>query len=382
MSMKFNYVHNVESDEPIMLINKHIGYDVEDGMGIDGSLFQQELLALDQMGKKRIQIWINSVGGIVMDGYNICNAILKSQTRVDTYCLGMAASIAGVIFQTGRKRVIADYGILMYHNPYTSTDNTSPLLDEMKNSLNTIISQRSGMDVDAVHRMMDRTSFIGSQEAKEMGLCDEIEQTVTVNTKNFPKLISGSKAYWSEANKVLNKSFEKNIIIMTTVYNKLGLTQDAKEDSVLKAIEAIENKLTAAEVVNKASKDEMDKMKNDMDEAEDKFTKMKDAYDKVCNEMDEMNKEKCEAEDAMKEEKAKNMVDEFVKGGAIKNDAAIVAEWVADAKLDFDKIKNRLSSIPVNKAAAKFEFKTGGGTEKKEYTNVALEMAQISNKIK
>jgi ATP-dependent protease ClpP protease subunit len=376
--MKFQYAHNIDSDEPIMLINKHIGFDSEDGMGIDGSLFQQELLALDQMNKKRIQIWINSVGGVVMDGYNICNAILKSNTRVDTYCLGMAASIAGVIFQTGRKRVIADYGILMYHNPYTSTNDTSPLLDQMKDSLNTIISKKSGMDSDAVHRMMDRTSFIGSSEAKAMGLCDEIEETVSLNTKNFPKAVNDSKAYWNEANKVLNKSFI-NTNNMVKVNNKLGLSDDASQESVLKAIETMENKYSALEVVNKASKDEMDKMKNDMDDAENKFKEMKDAYDKVCNEMEELNKEKVVAENAVKEEKAKNMVEGFVKDGVIKNDAGVIAEWVADATVDFDKIQNRLSSIPVNKVAAKFVMKEGD--EKPQYPTVALKMAQISNKM-
>jgi hypothetical protein len=68
---------------------------------------------------------------------------------------------------------------------------------------------------------MDRTSFIGSSEAKAMGLCDEIEETVSLNTKNFPKAVNDSKAYWNEANKVLNKSFNKNT--MTKVNNKLGL---------------------------------------------------------------------------------------------------------------------------------------------------------------
>ena len=145
--MKFIYTVDVASDEPIMLINTHIGDDPVDGMGIDGSIFQAELLALDQMGKKSIQVWINSVGGVVMDGYNICNAILKSQTRVDTYCVGMAASIAAVIFQTGRKRYMADYGILMYHEPYTenSTIQDNPLLSNMNDSLATIVSNRSGM---------------------------------------------------------------------------------------------------------------------------------------------------------------------------------------------------------------------------------------------
>ena len=65
------YCVDLSADEPIMLINKHIGFDEKDGPGIDGSLFQEELLRIDAMGKKRIQIWINSPGGKVMDGYNI-----------------------------------------------------------------------------------------------------------------------------------------------------------------------------------------------------------------------------------------------------------------------------------------------------------------------
>jgi ATP-dependent protease ClpP protease subunit len=101
----FMYTVNVDSDEPIMLINKHIGYDEADGYGIMGDLFQAELLALDQMEKKRIQVWINSPGGSVMDGYNMYTAMLKTKTKVDTYCVGICASMAAVLFQAGRKRV-------------------------------------------------------------------------------------------------------------------------------------------------------------------------------------------------------------------------------------------------------------------------------------
>ncbi len=50
------YCIDHHSDEPIMLINTHIGSDETDGQGIDGSLFQQELLQLDSLGKKRIEI--------------------------------------------------------------------------------------------------------------------------------------------------------------------------------------------------------------------------------------------------------------------------------------------------------------------------------------
>jgi ATP-dependent Clp protease protease subunit len=377
--MTFKYVQNLESDEPVMLINKHIGFDEEDGQGIDGSLFQQELLALDQMGKKRIQIWINSVGGLVMDGYNICNAILKSSTRVDTYCLGMAASIAGVIFQTGRKRYMADYGILMYHNPYTSSTQSSPLLDSMKESLNTIIAQKSGMATDAVHRMMDRTSFIGAAEAKDMGLCDEVEATVKLNTKNYPRsLADDSTTYRIAANKILNKLINANKMIKVT--NKLGLNDDANEASILDAIATIENKLTASEVLNKKTQCEMDKMKNDMDESENKFKELKDKYDEACNELEVANKAKEVVELAIKTDKATNMVNSYVQAGAIKNEAAVIADWVSDAVIDFAKVENRLKAIPVNKTAAKFVINTAV-KEAVKYQSVAADMVKISNRI-
>ena len=70
--MKLLYTQDSTADEPIMLINKHIGYSEKDGQGVDGSLFQEELLYLDSLGKKAIQVWINSPGGSVVDGYNIC----------------------------------------------------------------------------------------------------------------------------------------------------------------------------------------------------------------------------------------------------------------------------------------------------------------------
>lgn len=238
--MMYNYIQNIESDEPIMLINRHIGYDEQEGMGIDGAIFQQELMLLDTMGKKRIQVWINSVGGMVMDGYNICNAILKSNTPVDTYCMGMAASIAGVIFQTGRKRIMADYGILMYHNPYAGDKTNSPMLESMKDSLNTIICNRCAMDAKAVQEMMDNTSFIEPEVAKALKLCDEIEVTQKLNTKYMPKTASDSSAFHLAANKVLNKILTNQTNKMQKVLNKLSLADDANEESILQAIESIE----------------------------------------------------------------------------------------------------------------------------------------------
>ena len=375
--MNFNYAHNVDTDTPIMLINKHIGFDENEGQGIDGAQFQQELIALDGLEKKSIQIWINSVGGLVMDGYNIINAIQKTKTPVDTICVGMAASIAAVIFQAGRKRVMADYGILMYHNPYSEgTDKKNPLLEKMKDSLTTIICERSGMSRDDVDKMLDRETYIDANEALQMKLCDSIESSVKLNTKYYPKNVSNKNKFWNEANKVINKYF--NINNMQKVANKLGLNDDASESSILAAIATLENKAKAAEeekeVSNKKNKEELDKMKKEMDEMEDKYNKMKEEYDKAKQKLDE-------AEEEAKEEKAKACIKDYIATGRIKNEEKVVNQWIAKLKEDFDGTKSLLDSIPVNKKSVTIPVANSNLDLNKQRNVIATAMAEISAKL-
>lgn len=361
-----------------MLLNKHFGYDEEDGMGIDGSLFQQELLALDQMGKKRIQVWINSPGGAVLDGYNICNAILKSNTRVDTYCIGMAASMAGVAFQCGRKRIMSDYGFLMYHNPYAGDTTESPMLNSMKSSLNKIIEQRSGMSTDAVQRMMDRTSFIECMEASNLKLCDEVESTVSMNTKNFPK---EARAFTREANKVLNKLFNKSDMPLLKVTAKLKLNDDANEDSIVKGIDDVVNTAVASAtaVVNKKSVEDLAKMKADLDDSAAKLAASKAEYDKAKTELDTANNKIKDAVDKALEVEAKALVETAVNEGKIKNETKVITEMVAKAKADMPGTKAIIDAIPVNKTSAK--FKVINKEEKEVVYNAAVELAKISAKM-
>lgn len=366
-----------------MLINKHIGYDETDGMGVDGSLFQEELMALDTMGKKRIQVWINSVGGIVMDGYNICNAILKTNTPVDTYCMGMAASIAGVIFQCGRKRYMADYGILMYHNPYAGDTTSSPLLDSMKDSLNTIIRNKSNMTQDTVQRMMDRTSFIQADEALQLNLCDAVEYTVKLNTKYMPRVSNKEEGtrYWEAANRVLNKIFNHQTPIkMVKVANKLNLNAEASEDAILQSIEAIENRAVTAENAKTEAENALNAAKEQLTAKEAELTEAKAKYDEAKAKLDEQEAENARIADEALTEKAKNLVEDAVKAGKIKNEAAVIENFKAQAKANFEGTKALLDGIATNKSAVKFVINSKEKEAEEKYPSVATDMARISNK--
>ena len=169
MDVSFYYTQDPDSNEPIMLINNYIGYDNNLGPGIMGDQFMRELMALDELGKKRIQIWINSPGGSVSDGYSIYGTMMKTKTPIDTYCLGMAASIAGVIFQGGRKRTMLDFSWLMYHNAYNESGKIDNGLATICESIAIMIANKSGKNVDEIKKIMNRQTYILAEEALSSG---------------------------------------------------------------------------------------------------------------------------------------------------------------------------------------------------------------------
>lgn len=378
-------------DEPIMLINKHIGYDTEDGMGIDGAIFQQELLQLDLLGKKRIQVWINSPGGLVSDGYSIYSAILKTKTPVDTFALGTVASIAAVIFQAGRRRIMADYAWLMYHNPFGG-DNKE-LLSTMKDSLIKMIESRSGMTAEAVEAMMKRTSFITASEALELKLCDKVEASMDDNTK-YLKKISNNTEFYKECNLVLNSIINpKNVNTMfPKVTMRLKLNDAATEDNIVAAIDAIENRAKEAERMAldasteaqnkaKADADELDKLKAKLKKAEDAAAAAKADYENCKNALDAMEQDKKAAEEKAEEDKIKNMVEGFAKVGRIKNEATVILEWTNTSKvLGAEKVKNMIEALPINKVANNLEPELNKLGEKELPTN-AMSLA-VKNRMK
>lgn len=363
------YCIDPTADEPIMLINKHIGFDEDEGMGIDGSLFQQELLMLDGMGKKRIQVWINSAGGIVMDGYNIYNAIMKSKTKVDTYVTGIAASIAAVIFQAGRNRIMCDYSKLMYHNPYGGT---SKELGVLKDSIAIMVSERTKKDKAAILGIMDRTTWISASEALADNFCDTIEYSSEQNKKRI--VATEPKAMWKECAEILNSLLpnKNEKPMLTKVTNRLGLVDGSNEDTILAAIEKIQNKADVAEAKANDLQEKLTEKESEKKEVETKLTE-------ATNKLQEVENAKKEAEKQAAEVKAKNMVEGYAKAGRIKNDAETIGKWTNLAVVDFDGTEALIKDLPVHKAANKIDVSEVSNSA--NLTNViAQKMAELRSK--
>ncbi len=343
-------------DEPIMLINSHIGFDEDDGMGIDGNLFQKELLYLDTLGKKRIQVWINSIGGLVLDGYSIGSTILKTKTPVDTYNVGIAASIAGAIFMCGRNRVMMDFAQFMMHPVSGANDKKSD--KSFMDSISMLLSAKSNMTQEEVSGLMTETTWLNAEQCLEKGICTEIEKTANVNKKRLST--ANIDNFLREANLITNKFLKtKTKKSMLKVTNKLGLNEDANEESILKAIQEIENKAMTAKEKLQA---EMDALKEKMDADNKAFDELKAKFE------------------ATKEDNCKNMVTEFAKVGKIANDEAVINKWTALASNDFEGTKELLESLPVNKIANRIETSTAQVREPQVGDYMAEVLKGISNK--
>lgn len=344
------YCITPDTDEPIMLLDMQIGHDENDNSPyIDGGAFARELLQLDTMGKSRIQVWINSPGGNVSDGMAIYNAILKSKTKVDTYCVGIAASIAAVIFQAGRNRVMSDYAQLMYHNPSGSTNK---VLSTIKESLLVMICSRSGKEQTEVSKMMDRESWVGASEALDSGLCDKIESS---SDHNKPRKITEAQMLWEDSNRILNSIFKTNIN-MKVIAQSLGLAENATELEITNAINALKKPVKKA----KADGDEPDgdevengkplaNILNVVDELKAALKSSTDLINELKNKADN-------SELVAKTEKAEALVNKNIDriGGKTATEE-IVNQWKKDAIADFDATAKKLEALPVNKTSIKIE---------------------------
>lgn len=360
--MQIKYTIDISAEKPIMMLDKHIGFDLEKGEGIDGAEFAKELLFLDSLGKKNIEIRINSVGGSVIDGMSIYNAILKSNAKVDTYNVGIAASIAGVIFQAGRKRIMADYALFMMHNPSGGDKKT---LEKIKKSLITMLIRKTGKSEAEISKLMDKTTWCDAVECLKMGLADKIEESADLKSKIVS---SDVKAAWLEATEIINSYKLKSNNKMENIINKLGLSADATEETILLAIEEIENK----------SKSEADKLKEELKKAEDRCHELKKKLEDIEK---KQNEEAEEAENKKKMEaknKAEELVNEAVKAGKFANEFA--AHWTNLAIENYDAASEMIKGLSVSKKGIDLGANVVDDS-KDLLTNVAARtMANLQNK--
>ena len=185
----FNMKSN-DDDTADLMIYDEIGY-----WGTTAADFKNALDSVKE--KKTLNVSINSPGGDVFDGFAIYNQLKGFDGRINVTIDGLAASIASVVAMAGDNVAMPKNSVMMIHNPWVfaageSDDlrNMADLLDLIKDNAITVYKGRvNDLDRDAIATMMDATTWMNADKAKEDGFADEvIENTEIKNSVDLAKL--------------------------------------------------------------------------------------------------------------------------------------------------------------------------------------------------
>lgn len=132
---------------------------------------------------KDIFMYINSPGGSVSAGLAIYDTMQYIKCDVSTICIGMAASMAAVILSSGAKgkRICLPHSEVMIHQPLGGTQGQATDIEihakhiqKTRDTLNKILSENTGKDIDTITKDTDRDNFLDAKQALKYGLVDKI----------------------------------------------------------------------------------------------------------------------------------------------------------------------------------------------------------------
>ena len=158
-----------------------LGEEVND---VSASLIVAQMLFLEaEDPDKDINLYINSPGGVITSGMAIYDTMQYIKCDVSTICIGMAASMAAFLLAAGAKgkRFALPNSEIMIHQPLggmqgqaTDIKIHADRIIKTKETLNTILSERTGQSLETIMKDTERDNFMSAVQAKEYGLIDEV----------------------------------------------------------------------------------------------------------------------------------------------------------------------------------------------------------------
>jgi ATP-dependent Clp protease protease subunit len=158
-----------------------IGTPIDDFVA--NSVIAQMLFLQMQDPKKDIHVYINSPGGSVTAGLAIYDTMQFVTCDVNTYCIGIAASMGAILLTAGTKgkRFCLPNSHVMIHQvsggasgTASDVERTISFMFNLKKRLNEIMAKHTGKPVEQVDRDADRDNYMSAGEAAEYGLVDKV----------------------------------------------------------------------------------------------------------------------------------------------------------------------------------------------------------------
>ncbi len=146
-------------------------------------LIAQLLFLESEEPEKDINFYINTPGGIVTAGMAVYDTMQYIKPDIATVCIGQAASMGAVLLAAGAKgkRYSLPNSRILIHQPMGGFQGQASDIAiqakeiiRMKDSLNRILSDHTGQELEKVQTDTDRDFFMSGLESKEYGLVDHV----------------------------------------------------------------------------------------------------------------------------------------------------------------------------------------------------------------
>lgn len=153
---------------------------------------------LDECNGKLLEIYINSYGGEVFEGFAIYNMLRRYTGYKKVYIDGIAASIASVIAMAGNEVIMNKASMLMIHNAsgcafgtFKEMEQVAEALKKINEVIRDVYKEKTNLDDETLTTLMDNESYLTAQECVDYGFANNIiddkeddDGTVTNTAKN------------------------------------------------------------------------------------------------------------------------------------------------------------------------------------------------------
>lgn len=158
-----------------------IGTAIDDHVA--NAVIAQMLFLQMQDPKKDIHVYINSPGGSVTAGLAMYDTMQFLTCDVNTYCIGICASMGSVLLTAGTKgkRFCLPNSHVMIHQvsggaqgTASDVERTVEFMYGLKNRLNNILAKHTGKTAKQLEKDADRDNYMSAEEAVAYGLVDKV----------------------------------------------------------------------------------------------------------------------------------------------------------------------------------------------------------------
>jgi ATP-dependent Clp protease protease subunit len=146
-------------------------------------LIAQMLFLESNDPEKDIHFYINSPGGSVSAGLAIYDVMKFVKCDVNTYCIGMAASMGAFLLSAGTKgkRYALPNSRIMIHQPLggargqaTDIEIQAREILYLKRRINEMLSEHTGQSIEKIQADTERDYYMSGDEAAKYGLVDKV----------------------------------------------------------------------------------------------------------------------------------------------------------------------------------------------------------------